>query len=396
MKAVGGRVAPGHRDVPDARRDLRASGHRHRRSRWAPPADAGSSTSPRACSTSRSTTTRCPRTSSRSRSRSASSCPCSRRSCPVLFGARVPVARALRETGVDAAAFGHGLIDRALGMLRGTAQARRALAAQHVPAQGPARAHAHDAGAGERRGHVRALDARRACSTRWPRRTQTWRYDVVTTFSQPVNADAVSRIVDARARRASVVDPVAVAYPSLQAADGSENERLVMFGVDLSTTLLQPKVSEGRWFTPGQRDEVVLSTDVIRDEPDLRVGRHDPAQGPRDDTRLQDRRASCPVSSRGRSSIMDRTAMDKALSLGGGVRRLQIATRTHDGDRPGRSSLMRIENKLKESGYSVASSTTKSRVLDSVTSEFGVLVVFLALMAGAARDGRRDRPRRGR
>ena len=38
---------------------------------------------------------------------------------PVRQGSTMPVARALSQTGISAAGFGHGLIDRALGLLRG-------------------------------------------------------------------------------------------------------------------------------------------------------------------------------------------------------------------------------------------------------------------------------------
>ena len=57
--------------------------------------------------------------SSRSRSPSACSCPSPRRWFPVALGTTLPVVRALNATGIGRSDFGHGVIDRALGLIRG-------------------------------------------------------------------------------------------------------------------------------------------------------------------------------------------------------------------------------------------------------------------------------------
>jgi putative ABC transport system permease protein len=296
---------------------------------------------------------------------------------PVLFGTRIPVARALRQTGVDAKSFGTGIVDRALGLLRGLPRPV-ALSLRNTFLRKGRLVLTLTTLALASAVVMSVLSTRASMLNTVAEADVTWRYDVVAGFSQPVNADAVARVIK-RVQGVKTVDSVAVAYPSFKRPDGSENQRLVQFGIDPDTTLLKPKLSEGRWFTPGTPGEIVLASDVIRDEPQLKVG----------DTMdlkvlnsTQTYKIVGVVSGQLQGPIIyqDRAAMDKALALGGGIRRLQIATKTHDANSQA-VSLMRIENKLKESGYTVASSTTKSRVLDSVTSEFGVLVVFLALMA---------------
>ncbi len=296
---------------------------------------------------------------------------------PVLFGARIPVARALRETGVDASSFGHGLIDRVLGSLRGLPRPV-ALSLRNTFLRKGRLTLTLTTLALASAVVMSVLSARASMLNTVAEADRTWGYDVVSTFSQPVNADAVARVL-ARVPGVRVVDAVALAYPSYTRPDGSENERLILFGIDRKTTLLRPKISDGRWFTPGARDEVVLSTDVIRDEPSLKVGQTIPLKVV-DTTRQYKIVGLVSGQLQGPVIYMDRAAMDKQLSLGGGVKRIQIETKSHDGNSQA-ISLMRIENKLKENGYTVASSTTKTRTLDAVTSEFGVLVVFLALMA---------------
>ncbi len=294
---------------------------------------------------------------------------------PVLFGAGVPVARALRETG--ASSFGHGLIDRALGMVRGLPRPV-ALSLRNTFLRKGRLALTLTTLALASAVVMSVLSARGSMTNTVAEAGKTWGYDVITQFAQPVNADAVSRVLK-RVNGVTAVDPVAVVYPSYTRPDGTENERLYMFGIDLGTTLLHPRIAEGRWFTPGALDEVVLSTDVSRDEPDLRVGQTIPLKV-LDTTRQYKIVGFVSGQLQGPIIYMDRAAMDKQMSLGGGTRRFQIATTRHDGDAEA-IALMRVENKLKESGYSVASSTTKTRTLDSVNSQFGVLVVFLALMA---------------
>jgi putative ABC transport system permease protein len=297
---------------------------------------------------------------------------------PVLSGTRIPVAQALRETGVDAKAFGTGLIDRALGLLRGLPRPV-ALSLRNTFLRKGRLALTLTTLALASAVVMSVLSTRASMLNTVAEADQTWRYDVVAGFSQPVNADAVGRVI-MKVPGVKTVDAVAVAYPSFTRLDGSENQRLVQFGIDPATTLLKPKLSQGRWFTPGAPGEIVLASDVIRDEPQLHVG---DAMDLKVLDHTQTYKIVGIVSGQLQGPIIyqDRVAMDKALSLGGGVRRLQIATTAHDANSQA-ISLMRIENRLKESGYTVASSTTKSRVLDSVTSEFGVLVVFLALMAG--------------
>jgi putative ABC transport system permease protein len=297
---------------------------------------------------------------------------------PVLFGARVPVARALRETGVDSASFGHGLVDRALGLIRGLPRPV-ALSLRNTFLRKGRLLLTLTTLALASAVVMSVFSTRSSILRTVADADATWRYDVVTTFSKPANAAAVTRLLE-RVQGVKAVDAVAVAYPSFKRPDGSENERLVMFGVDLDKTLLHPALSQGRWFTPDARDEVVLSTDVIRDEPQIRVGDTIPLKIAGEENGYK---VVGIVSGQLQGPIvyMDRAAMDEVLGLGGGVRRLQIATDRHDADNQARM-LMRVESKLKESGYQVASSTTKQRVLTSLTNELGILVVFLALMAG--------------
>jgi putative ABC transport system permease protein len=54
--------------------------------------------------------------------------------------------------------------------------------------------------------------------------------------------------------------------------DGSEGEQFILFGVPPDTAMMEPPIKTGRWLLPDDENAIVLSTDVMNDNPDLKVG----------------------------------------------------------------------------------------------------------------------------
>jgi putative ABC transport system permease protein len=54
--------------------------------------------------------------------------------------------------------------------------------------------------------------------------------------------------------------------------DGAESRSFVTFGLPPATTMVRPKLQEGRWLDPADGNALVATANVREDEPDLRVG----------------------------------------------------------------------------------------------------------------------------
>jgi putative ABC transport system permease protein len=54
--------------------------------------------------------------------------------------------------------------------------------------------------------------------------------------------------------------------------DDSESGDISLYAPPAATTLLQPTVLQGRWLLPQDERAVVINTDVLKDEPDVKVG----------------------------------------------------------------------------------------------------------------------------
>lgn len=296
---------------------------------------------------------------------------------PVFRGTRAPVAQSLRASGVDSAQFGHGIIDRVLGLIRGLPRPV-ALSLRNTFL---------------RKGRLvltlttlilasavvmSVMSSRASMIETVHEADVAWNYDARLDFAQPVNGTAAVRAV-AKTLGVTEVQAVAIAYPSLQREDGSENQRLILAGVDPESDFTSQKLSAGRWLQKGDTDQVVINSDVIRDEPDLKVG---------DTMRLKvldktrEYKIVGIVSGQLMGPVIYQTAgaMDKSLALDGAVGRIYVRTRAHDAETQGRMAL-RIESRLKDAGYEVGNSITKSELLDNVGSQFGILTTFLVIMA---------------
>jgi putative ABC transport system permease protein len=55
-------------------------------------------------------------------------------------------------------------------------------------------------------------------------------------------------------------------------ADGGEGESLTLFGVPPETQMMHPTITEGRWLLPDDESALVVSVEVLKDNPDLGVG----------------------------------------------------------------------------------------------------------------------------
>ncbi len=295
---------------------------------------------------------------------------------PIRIGTRIPVVRAFNATGVDATKFGHGLVDRALGLLRGLPRpvalslrntfkrkGRLALTLTTLTLASAV---------------VMSVMSVRASMLQTVTDLETWwNHDVEVTFAHPVNARAVE--AEALGTPGVVaVESWVTRSTTLVRGDGSENDTLFTIGLPADTTFIKPKLVDGRWLKADDTDSVVLNTDIAKDE-NLAVGAH---------VKLKMRglektwKVVGIVSGQlmGPVVFANRPYLENALQQRGEIGRTVIRTAAHDG--PFQQQVGdRVERRLKDLNEPVSGVRTQKGMRDQVASELGILVTFLVIMA---------------
>jgi putative ABC transport system permease protein len=88
-----------------------------------------------------------------------------------------------------------------------------------------------------------------------------------------------------RAYRLEALIPEILAVPGVEAVetwgggsakrvrpDGTTGQDINILAPDADTQLIQPHVIEGRWLLPEDENAIVINTDVLKDEPDVKIG----------------------------------------------------------------------------------------------------------------------------
>lgn len=101
--------------------------------------------------------------------------------------------------------------------------------------------------------------------------TRYWQYDL------EVDVHELYRIERLEDEILRIPGVVAVESWSVKQAfrlrpDGSENEALRIIAPATGSTFIAPVVLAGRWLLPADENAIVINTDVLREEPDIRVG----------------------------------------------------------------------------------------------------------------------------
>jgi putative ABC transport system permease protein len=161
--------------------------------------------------------------------------------------------------------------------------------------------------------------------------------------------------------------------------DGTEGRGFTLVAPPARTPLLRPAVLQGRWLTPEDTNAVVINTDLLDDQPDLRVG---------DDVTLM---------------LRDRARVWRVVGIVRGVltgRNAYVNYPHYAGlvNQPGRASSVfvvtdrsgadyeagvgqALEDHFAQQGMRVSSINTTSADRFSLTYQFGLLVTFLLIMA---------------
>ncbi|MFQ5575491.1 MAG: ABC transporter permease [Anaerolineae bacterium] len=207
---------------------------------------------------------------------------------------------------------------------------------------------------------------------------QYWQYDVQLQFEQPYRIERLEREA---LRLPGVVQAESWIQTGAnrQRPDGSEGQGIALTGLPADTRMFRPVVLKGRWLLPGDQNALVLSSDVLEDEPDLKVG----------DTvtlKIGDRETEWQIAGVVQGILAMPFAYTNypylARTLGdvGQVSSVQLVT-----DRHGAAYQTEMAQQLQEhfeaAGLAVTSALTSSQQREQIGVLFNILTSFLFSMA---------------
>ncbi len=295
---------------------------------------------------------------------------------PVRRGARTSVVSALNATGISPN-FGHGLIDRGLGLIRGLPRPvalslrntflRKGRLALTLTTLILASAVV-----------MGVLSVRASTLKTVDDIGAFWIYDAQVFFGQPEPGADLER----EAKKVPGVTEVETrlnASASLKRTDGSENQGILAIGLPPDSRFVNPTISAGRWISSGDEHGIVINADVLKDQPNLSVGDmvRLKIRGKEDDWKIV---GIATGQMRGPIIFFDREALDSAVGAAGGVTRVLVKTDVHT-DQAQQRVANDLEKRLDKAGFAVSGAETQIAWKNGIASQLGILVTFLVIMA---------------
>lgn len=295
---------------------------------------------------------------------------------PIRRGTRMSVVTALNSTGVTGKRFGHALVDRVLGMIRGLPRpvalslrntflrkGRLALTLSTLVLAS---------------GVVMAVWSVQASIERTISDLESWwNYDVEVDFAIPLEAGAVeAAIEDVDGVVASEAWPVFGA--TVMRTDGSENESFQVVGLEPDTDFVGPTLVEGRWLADGDTDAIVINTDAQNSEPSLAVGSTVSLRvlGAEESWRV----VGIVRGQLGGPAIY--CDVERLEEVAGALGITRLLVRGADSDAEAELALLTdVEERLSDAGYQASATRTRADLSGHLREWLGILVVFLVLMA---------------
>jgi putative ABC transport system permease protein len=205
-----------------------------------------------------------------------------------------------------------------------------------------------------------------------------WRHDLLVFFDRPYSVELLSQ----EARKVPGVlrvEPVAYTGMRRLRPDGNQSDDIGLIGTHSDNNLINATLVSGRWIIPGDQNAIVISTDTLRNETDLKVGDDMVLKyGERD---LHWRIVGIYQGGlSGPRAIVGYDYLTTITRRPGRAGWIQIVTSQHD--QATRDRVVRdLDAQFKRIGIHMSGSETIDDVRRIIGSQFGVVVSFLMIMA---------------
>jgi putative ABC transport system permease protein len=296
---------------------------------------------------------------------------------PILAGVRVTVREAITAVGMAGRTFGTSRIDRvvqrihflprpALISLRNTVRrkSRLVITVLTLTVAGGT--------------FVATMSVRTSTLLTFERTASYWNYDAEISLLQPYRGALIRQTV--------LQTPGVVRVETWlrhdvrrERPDGHESNTMPLIGPTAGTAMIRPRVLQGRWLLPEDRNALVLNTDVLKYEPDIRVGDMITLVI---DQRKTSWRVVGVISSQLSGAALYANGPSVALQARAvGMSNLVVVqTREHDAAFR-RRVIQALEQQLRQQRLYAGQILAAGELFGALQSQFDVVVIFLVTMA---------------
>jgi putative ABC transport system permease protein len=306
---------------------------------------------------------------------------------PIFSGARVTVHEALSSYGLGRGLFGKSLIDRLVEdvtslflalsrpmrvSLRNTfrRKGRLALTLSTLTLGGAI--------------FIAVLSVHASLLTTLDDALTYWNYEIEVRFSRPHRIAQIEReamgipgVADAECWSGNT--------GRRQRPDGHEGPNIYVLGAPANTNMIQPTILEGRWLLPDDANAIVLNTEVIKEEPDIKVGNDIVLK-------IEGREKTWRVVGivqgimTGRIAYANQPYFARVVRYVGRSGGVQIMAEPPQGtskhDPAFQSKLAKsIKAYFDSRGMQVRSTETTASLRENIEYQFNIIVIFLSIMA---------------
>ena len=203
-------------------------------------------------------------------------------------------------------------------------------------------------------------------------------YDVQIIFDQTYRTDRIVRAL----RNAYGVDTIETwgfGTTRIVRANGTESDNIIVYAPHPDTTMVNPILVRGRWLVENDANAVVINTDVLRNDPDLDVGKVMT-------TKINNRDVEWVVVGVVRGVLTGPNMFvnfDYYGRVTNTVDRAQVSLVRLVNRSPENQNLMgtAIEDLYRQAGFRVSQMSTIGQLRTTISTIFDVIIVFLLAMA---------------
>jgi putative ABC transport system permease protein len=294
---------------------------------------------------------------------------------PVWAGTRITVREAVSDYGISGLAK-VGLIDRLLSRVRGFS--RPVLLSLRNTFRRKGRLYL-TLGTLTMAGaiFIAILNVRSSLLVELDKILDLFNYDIQLSLGDQYNVRQIEREA-MRVEGVTSVEGWSAAQVQRLREDGTEGSTITLFGPPPETSFILPTVIEGRWLLPDDQNAIVINRDVLRDEPDLKLG---------DELRLligNEKRNWIIV------GIIERAGEPYAYANFAYLTRIQgapgessvvmVGTAQHDGEFQSEAART-LEERFKRAGITVSGTFTIAEIYGANVGQFDFLIGFMMVMA---------------
>ncbi|MBN1487536.1 MAG: ABC transporter permease [Anaerolineae bacterium] len=205
-----------------------------------------------------------------------------------------------------------------------------------------------------------------------------WNFDTMIVFSRPYRVDKIEEVAARLPEVESVDTWIQVPCRRIR-SDGSEGGLVYMFAPRADSELAQsPLIVAGRWLLPGDENAIVVSTNMLQDEPDIQLG---------DEIvlKIQGQERSWRVVGISMGFLFPMTYANypyvaRTTGRAGRADTALIATRNHDPDYVTQATAS-LEMHFKRNGFRVNSVQTVAEERGDADVAYGIVITLLLIMA---------------